>query len=254
MLAHVHIMKTGGQTLCDVLRQSLGAKHCDLRCGNVATVEDLEFAKRFYPQLESIAGHSIRAWSDLAELPELRLFTILREPIARCLSHYQFDRVQNRKSIAFLPWLDERRNYMTRYLAGTEDVDTAIAILEQRVEFVGLLEDFDRTVKLLGAWCQKPLIQSSKSRNVSKRNAVKDEILADAKLVKAMHQMHYLDKRLYDHVQSEIYPRLVRQLEGQITSDSPSVPFARINPWPTLKRNWLYKPAAKFREQFRRAG
>ena len=161
-------MKTGGQTLCDILRQSLGARHCDLRCGHVATVDDLRFAQRFYPNLESVAGHSIRAWSELAALPELRLFTILREPIARCLSHYQFDRVQNRKSEDFLTWLEERRNYMTRYLAGTEDVGKAIAILEQRLEIVGLLEDFECTLRSLQAWCGKPLLLNYKSRNVSK--------------------------------------------------------------------------------------
>ena len=44
MLAHVHIMKTAGQTICDILRRSLGGRHCDLRCGDLATLSDIQFA------------------------------------------------------------------------------------------------------------------------------------------------------------------------------------------------------------------
>jgi len=253
VFAHVHIMKTGGQTLCDIFRRSFGARHCDLRCGNVATLEDLRFAQRFYPKLESIGGHSVRAWSELAALPELRLFTILREPITRCLSHYQFDRVRNRKSVDFLTWLDERRNYMTRFLAGSEDADAAIAILEERIEFVGLLEDFDRTLHMLQAWCGKPLSLDYKSRNIASRNSIKNEILDDPELVEAMHESHALDKIVYEHVQSTLYPRIVDRYEHHTSSEAPTRQFARRLPWSAFKRACLYKPAAKLRQQLRRA-
>ena len=246
-------MKTGGQTLCDIFRRSLGARHCDLRCGNVAKVEDLRFAQHFYPNLESIGGHSIRAWSELGALPELRMFTILRDPIARCLSHYQFDRVQNRKDVDFLTWLEERHNYMTRFLAGCEDADAAISILNERIEFVGLLEDFDRTLTLLQAWCGTPLLLDYKSRNIARRNSIKDEILSNPDLVAAMHESHALDKIVYEHVQQTLYPRIVDRFEKRVSNGPQTTRFAAMRPWSAFKRACLYKPAARLRQKLRRA-
>ena len=65
-----------------------------------------------------------------------------------------------------------------------------------------------------------------------------------------MHELHAADKRLYDHVVSEIYPKLVDRYDTK-TSQLPQL--VRFRPWSTLKRNLLYKPAAKLRQKLLRA-
>jgi len=53
MLAHVHIMKTAGQTFRGILRQSFPGRHCDLMAGHrPATASDIRWARHFYPGLK----------------------------------------------------------------------------------------------------------------------------------------------------------------------------------------------------------
>ena len=89
LIAYVHVMKTGGQTMCDILRQSFPGRHCDLQARGVATAEDLRFARRFYPGLLSVAGHGVVPLGDLAAACDsIRYFVFLRDPVERCVSHY----------------------------------------------------------------------------------------------------------------------------------------------------------------------
>ena len=253
MLAHVHIMKTAGQTVCDILRRSFGANHCDLRCGELATMREVQFARRFYPCLKSVSGHSVRPWSDLAQIEGIRFFTFLREPVARCLSHYQFDLVRNRKSIDFLSWLDGRRNYQTKFLCGSESALQAIEMIEQRIEFVGLVEDFDASLQMLQRWVGEPLTLDYRSRNVARKRCVKDEVLSNPVYVEALQDGHQADIELYRYVVEEFYPKQLKRLGNQ-SANGPSAKLAPVSRvWPPLKRNVLYKPVAHAREWFRRA-
>lgn len=249
MLAHVHIMKTAGQTVCDILRQSLGADHCDLRAGELASVADVDFARKFYPNLRSIAGHSIRPWSELAEIPGLRFFTFLREPVARCLSHYQFDRTRNANEMEFLPWLESKANYQTRVLSGSQSAEKAVQILEQRVGFVGLVEDFDRSLSLLRSWSGYELNLHYRSRNVARSSSIKDQVLAHPENVEALQAYNTADMVVYEYVRTEVYPRM-----NELYSAAPCGARARTTIpmwWPIAKRGFLYKPAAQVRQLLR---
>ena len=262
MLAHVHIMKTAGQTICDILRRSFGANHCDLRCGKFATLNDLKFAKRFYPRLASISGHAIHAWTELADWPGIRFFTFVREPISRCLSHYQFDCVRNGTTEDFIPWLEIRSNYQTRFLSGTEQADAAIASIQEHIGFVGLLEDFDRSLRLFQTWAGQPLALNYRSRNVSKQCTIKEQILANPEYVAAMHELHQEDQRLYTHLKQNVYPQMVAKFDVEqrdsielAASGASGLAIASkpVLAWSAVKRNCLYKPAASIRESLQDA-
>lgn len=251
MLAHVHIMKTAGQTVCDILRRSFPGNHCDLRCGNFASKRDVQFSRNFYPNLQSISGHAVRAWSDLATIPGIRFFTVLREPIKRCVSHYQFDLVRNNRSIDFLEWLAQKPNYQTQFLCRTENAQQAIDILEEKIGFVGLVEDFDRSLTMLGSWSGHQLAARTKSRNVSFDQSIKQRILSNDKYVEAMHLAHEADLKVYRYATEEIYPRQLA-LYGDESQVSEAFGSSRQF-WPTVKRNAIYKPLAKIRQSLLRA-
>lgn len=250
MLAHVHIMKTAGQTVCDILRQSFPGDHCDLRCGNFASRKDVQFSKNFYPNLQSISGHSIRPWSDLADIPGIRFFTILRDPIQRSLSHYQFDLVRNCRSIDFLDWLKQKSNYQTQFLCRSENAQHAIDMLEERVGMVGLMEDFDHSLDMLRSWSGYQLAARKKSRNVSSDQSVKDRVLDNSSYVDALYSAHEADLKLYAYAKNVIYPRQMQRHE-----EDQNVPLRSSSQryWPKLKRNAIYKPLAKLRQSLSKA-
>jgi len=249
MLANIHIMKTAGQTVCDILRNSFGANHCDLRCDDMATLDDVKFAQRFYPRLQSIAGHSIRPRGDLLDVPSIRFFTFLRDPVARCLSHYQFELNRNNRNVDFRKWLKQNADYQTRILSKSRDSKLAIDILEQRIGFVGLVEDFDRSISLLRAWGGLCSAKRHKSRNIASDTSVKEKILADPELVQALGEAHQADRIVYDHVVKTLYPQMIEHYSDVAVAEQRSANQL----WPTAKRALLYKPLAKSRQRRRAA-
>ena len=236
-------MKTAGQTVCDILRNSFGHNHCDLRCGDLATRADIAFARQFYPNLQSLGGHSIRPWSDLREIPELRFFAFLRDPVERCLSHFQFDVQRNGHRIDFLEWLPQNANYQTKILSRSDNASTAIDVLKARVGCIGFVEDFDRSLTLLQRWSGHQLDLSYQSRNRAKGNSVKQAVLANPEHVTALHESNRADQEVYRYARDVIYPALLAKHDAVGDLETPSrsiIPF-----WPSAKRNLLYKPLSK---------
>ncbi len=234
MLAFAHIEKTGGQTLCNILRQSFPGRHCDFHFPITATAEDLGFVRRFYPNLSSIRGHCIKPHSDLEHADDgLQFFTLLREPIARCLSHYQFMVVKNGLSLDFETWLAQSgHNHQTRFISGTDDADAAIDILERKVGFVGIVEQFNASLVMLRAWAQRAqLIIRYRSRNIAQENSIKRRINADVRLKQMAINLNQQDIKLYRYVRDVIFARQVAQygptLDAEVRALEASLPAPR---------------------------
>lgn len=251
MLAHIHIMKTAGQTVCDILRNSLMPHHCDLRVGDLATADDIKFAKNIYPNLQSIAGHSVRPRGDLLQVPGIRFFVFLREPVARCVSHYQFERIRNRRRTDFLSWLARNADCQTKILSGTRNPHRAIDVLENHVEFVGLVEEFDQSLRALRNWSGYDLELDYQSRNIAQDQTIKAEVLSNADFVQALVDANAADWVLYRHVVDNVFPRL---LDEYSETNDHLISFERASAmWSSAKRNLVYKPLAKARQSVRRA-
>ncbi len=264
LLAHCHIMKTAGQTVCDILRQSFPGAHCDLRAGSVATAEDVRMARRFYPRLRSISGHSVVPLSDLAQACDsIRFFTFLRDPVKRSVSHYQY----TRKTMPPLEtWLRQRANYQTRFLCRRGDTDDpwaipadaerAIELLETTIGFVGLTERFDESLILLRHWCADGRLNIAyRSRNIAPRTRTRDALLADPATAAMIRAYHQADERVYRHVRDVIYPRQVERYGPDLARDLAQL-RSRLPGRQTrlvartvasAKRNLLYKPLARRR-------
>jgi hypothetical protein len=266
LIACIHVMKTGGQTMCDILRQSFPGRHCDLQVKGVATAEDLRFARRFYPRLRSIAGHGVVPLSNLAEACEsIRYFAFLRDPVERCVSHYQYRRNKDETS-DFEPWLAKFANYQTRFLCRTHvaedpwtiepDADRAIEVVERRIGFVGLQERFDESLVLLRRWVADPDLDIEyRARNVAPSSAVRRQLLDDPRIVALIQSHHEADEKLHRHVRDEIYRRQAERY-GPTLADDVAALRARL-PAPQrrlmarafagVRRGLLYKPLARSR-------
>jgi hypothetical protein len=263
LVAYVHVMKTGGQTMCDILRQSFPGRHCDLQAKGVATADDLRFARAFYPRLRSIAGHGVVPLGNLASACDsIRYFVFLRDPVERCVSHYQYRRNKEETS-DFEPWLARNENYQTRFLCMTSDsgelwpvadVDRAIEAIDRHVGFVGLQERFDESLVLLGRWFADPAFDPAyRARNVASTNAIRRQILDDPKMVEMIRAHHVADDKLYRHVRDVVYPRQVARYGGTLAADVAALrsrlpaPQRRVvsRSFAAVKRGVLYKPLAR---------
>jgi hypothetical protein len=211
----------------------------------------------------SFGGHGVRPLSNLGEAcRNPRYFIFLREPVKRCVSHYQFLRHNRRTKLDFHTWVQGRDNYQTRFLGRRHDLpsqqkvtaDQAIEVLENHVEFVGLTERFDESLVLLKSWSNEPSLDIRyRSRNVAPDNRIKKRILSDAATVDMLEQMHQEDAKVYRYARDVIFPRQAKQygadLDDQLAELETKISFditrdlGRL--WGSAKRNLVYKPLTR---------
>jgi hypothetical protein len=256
MLAHVHIMKTAGQTFRAILRQSFPGRHCDLIAPNVASGGDIHWAKRFYPGLKSIAGHCVRPYTDLEEVGlNPRFFTFLRDPVQRCASHYQFSMEKKTQRVPFEEWVVRSANFHTRILSDSQDANRAIEILEKKIGFVGLVERFNESLVLFEDWCDdEELNIQYRSINIAPNNEIKREILSNPKYVALIEECHQADFVVYAYARDVIYARQMKQfgpaLASKLQELEESLPGPIIYSFKhfaaTAKRDMLYKPLSRY--------
>lgn len=256
-IAFIHIEKAAGITINRILRRSFGVRHCDVEPwsahSDYFSAEDMARLKKLYPSLKSIAGHRVKPYSDLGNT--VRYFTFIREPVARCASHYQFQVQVMRKHITFEEWISDKtyHNFQTRKLAGNANFQAAITLIRQLPIFVGLIEAFDESIVML----QKQLGEGQlnltyRKENVAKDSSIKDELLQSPKTRVELERANEVDIKVYQYVKESLYPEQKNQYGGHLEAD---VSAFRLANKPAkysfryalglAKRNLLYKPALR---------
>ena len=174
VIAHGHIFKNAGTTLDWALERNFGENFCDHREDTLMRMERAPYLKQYLldnPDVRAISSHHL---CDTATVQEIDIIPIymLRHPIERILSVYNFERKQESSTpgaIAakkynfkdYAQWRMEPkinrtiRNYQTIYLAGahtrkmssecTLDIFNA-AILKVQNSLVGIVEKFDMSM------------------------------------------------------------------------------------------------------------
>lgn len=263
LYAFAHVPKAGGTTLADLLRQHFGARLIGVHYRGetpVYTARDLERDLRVYPFAQCITGHSLKPYVDFSSVPrELRWFTVLREPVARFISHYQhqYDRSEPQYRLPFDEWMRtyNRRNWTVRMIAGEEDVEAAKQILGERFAFVGLLDRFEESLLLL----RERLglrgfdVDFGAPSNAAPKTAVQKKVRANMDdFADAIREQNRLDLELYAWVRDTLWPAQVAEygaerLAADLAStfgrgDGPTLPQAARR-WQYLAyRNLVYKP------------
>lgn len=246
-----HIPKTGGTTLARLFQESLGLAYVPaIRRSDSAhyRAADLGLDLRLNPWARCVGGHSIKPFEDLSQHGvELRWFTVLREPKARFLSHYrhQYERGHDRYHLALDEWClaYRRRNWMTRMIAGEENLDRAKDILN-RFHIVGTLDNLDVVVEELR---REPALHRLKPLGGRRENVAASRQKTEQLEIQTSHyeelivEQNALDIELYEYVRDELDP--VRRSGGP--GRTPTNTWTGNRYLARGYRNVVHKPAVR---------
>lgn len=224
MLAYIHIEKAAGQTLIRILENNYIYRHCRVaplkkEHKGIFKWVDLKLLLMFNPFLQALAGHSIVPHSDLLDhRPDIRFITVLREPIERYISHYQYWVQSLNRQISFEDFLslEDLKDFQTKKIAGSPDLPTAKKILKENIFLAGVLEEFDEFLMVL----KKKLAPQQfdigyERKNVAKSNHIKNQIYAEFNHHREqIEKNNRFDLELYDYIKKELF-----QKEKQIWLD-----------------------------------
>jgi hypothetical protein len=264
LFAFIHMEKAAGTTLTSILRRSFGTRHCDVRGwrnawifeDDLVTAADMRRTQWIYPNLVSIAGHGVRPYSDLSDIcPDVRYYTILREPIARCASNYQYQVQVLKKTMPFEEWIqtERMRDLQTRRLVGTDDVGKAREMLSERVGIVGLVDFYDETLVMLRRFFgDLPLSIRYRPENIASDSSISRDLLDNPKTYALLEEANRNDMALYEHVRQEIFPKQKAaygpELERDVAAFTASLQGAPPGREPirsALKRRYMFQPALR---------
>lgn len=259
ILAFCHIVKAGGTTIENLLRNELGLRHLDVIPNKVSgEYGSRELARdlAFMPWIKSMAGHGLRPYIDYDEhQSNLKWVVWLREPVSRLISGYQHSCQRNGCQEDFASWLshENRRNRQVYFLSGSADsLEAAKAIIKDRIEVVGLLEKYSLSVSLLQAKFPDLItsIEQPQKKNEADSHDISKTIYDN--LDKYSEQLSYaagLDIELYNWVKEVYYDTQFDNLEfksmvDDSAPDTSSRSFAKISNrlvyrlfyWPLLSK------------------
>lgn len=278
LYAFVHIEKTAGRTVRAVLLRSFGAGHCEIRTPYAkrepevddrrvaVTADDLRKVRRFYRNLRGIAGHNVKAYSDLQRAaPDLRYFTFLRDPVRRYLSHFK-NRSRSYAREDFERWAAARwtHDWQTKMIAGEASSQKAIDLIATRIGFVGFTETFDESLLMLGQWLGEPGFRPEYRpvNQLAGKQRVRDSAREQADLGyletpevrERLREINALDQQVYDYALRECHSRQRAAYEGDLAADVASLRARNdaLADWTEplssrLLRNWVYKSALVLR-------
>lgn len=223
MLAFVHIEKAAGTTFIHILRHNFLLKYLDARpfswkSQGLFLARDLQIARRIVPGLCCIAGHAVKPYSDLRSHDRrIKYITIFRDPCKRYVSQYQYwvDRMGKKLSFEEFLELDETRNFQVRKIAGSEDLNKAVSILENEMLLVGFVERYDEFLVLL----QDKLEGESFDPRYRRLNEGRGSVSAEEILNKYRNQIENvngMDLELYNFALKNIYPRQVDEFHDDL--------------------------------------
>ena len=218
ILAFVHIYKAAGTTLAHILRLNFFLTHLDVRvlCEDSRGIfqsADMKKIMLINPFVRCISGHDIKPYSDLLDkFPGIRYITLLRDPIKRTLSQYQYNVEKLGSNLSFDEHLriPGENNTQTRWIAGSDDIDLAKKNIIKRFFLVGIVEEFDEFLILLRKKLEPLKFRPGyRTQNVAKKDSpIKADINRhfDAYREKIIRRNH-LDIELYNYIKEEILPK-----------------------------------------------
>ena len=226
--AFVHIEKAAGTSLIHLLRENFFLKYIDVRplsnpTNHIFSCEDLETYLRINPFLKCFGGHSVKPYSNLEEFfPNIHYFTILRDPVQRYVSQFQYLVKINRIPNNFKSFLNNSyyHNFQSKKLDKLGDPNAAYEILKDKMINVGLVEEMETfLIRLKMALSPLSFRPYRKIINASKQN--KEAIFKIETYKNDIFRNNEKDIWLYQKVKSELLPKLNKtsQIKDLYTSN-----------------------------------
>jgi hypothetical protein len=192
------------------------------------TQRDMQITRRINPFVACIGGHSVKPYIDFggAEL-DVAYITLLRDPVQRYLSQYNYWVKKLGKEISFseyleLPW---PQNFQTKKIAGKEDVDLAKEYLADRFFLVGLVERFDEFLLALQRKLRPHAFDPRYETKNVLSSSTRPPVVLDDRVRDAVVARNRLDIELYDFAKNELVPKYAHEAAGYDHADSESPPL-----------------------------
>ncbi len=228
LLAFIHVAKTAGSTMERILGNSFGAGYIHAehwrelmpagdRAGDFVVPkydrEDFLRLKRLCPWMRCVGGHAVTLWSGIETVQPTRFFAFLREPIRRGASHYQYHLRHDPQPLSWDEWVEweVHKNHQLKMFSQGVDLAEAVATIEERQVFLGLMEHFDESLLLMQRLVAPDLRLGYERRNTASDNRVAEDLLADPGTRRQLEEMYAGDVELYDHVKTKIFPEYRRR-------------------------------------------
>lgn len=243
ILAFVHIEKAAGITFSSILDQNFTFKHCRVeplkkRFPVIFDAQDMRIIQRINPFVEVISGHPVRPFGNLdSAVEEVKYITLLREPVSRYLSHYQFWVERMNNPLTFEEFLNDEtvQNFQTKKIAGKDDLELAKKYLDDFF-LVGVIEQFDAFLKVFQKKMSPVAIDINyEKKNIGSKRIVK-EISSNFDLYEGrIKENNALDFALYSYAKG--------LFANEVATYSPLKNGEKDN---KQKKLYLYKAVRKF--------
>ncbi len=224
MIVFNHIGKTAGTTLKFIFRNSFGIYHLDSYVAKkkIFTNQDLTFAKKFFFDIKCISGHSLINPVKNVKGSNFYYVTILRDPVMRCISHYQDDCNRRNCAMPIEEWLSNTRwnNYQVKQVAGEENLEKAKELIH-KYSLVGLTERFEESLKLLKLTSPYPVNINYLKKIVAKDNTIKKNIMNDKNKLQLIAEKNLLDIDFYEYVVKNVFPLQIKEKQDEMNSLPP---------------------------------
>lgn len=263
ILVFSHIEKCGGTTLLELLRTNLGLQHCDIilkdKLSNETQENDIKTAIQCYPRMISLSSHALKPYLNYGRYNEkLRFYTILRDPIDRYISDFQHDFYRRGFNGSICDWLkyDTKHNYMTKFIAGENNLDLAKEILMKRFDLIGIMERYEDFISALTELFSPTLIDSKfqvvnqagklPTFTISKKTKIRQKVNFDEEIYDMIREKNESDILLYDFAKTlsshKISNVSVKKFTNRRQTRLSSYTKKQNRIITMLYRNLIYKP------------
>ncbi len=119
----------------------------------------------------------------------------------------------------FKEWVKNEytHNLQIKHIAGCDDVDLAIKILNEEMFFVGLVEFFDESLVMLRKKIRdKNLDINYEAKNVASNSYIKNKLLTNSTTRNILSEINQVDDVLYRYVRKELYPRQKKEFGNKL--------------------------------------
>lgn len=215
MIVFYHMIKTAGMTFSYILRNNFAYNHVSVipiyqkldSLGNeVFTAEDLSVYKKLNPCIRAISSHYLKPHSFESIDGNFGL-TFLRDPVKRFLSSYHHATREGYIKMSLMERMEnpDEQNYQTKFIAGEENLEKAKLILQKKIDFVGLVEEYDLSLLVIRSMLENKLNIYYEKRNVGKK--YKEEIPPET--LRKIQESNQLDIELVRFARENIFKNQV---------------------------------------------
>jgi len=219
-----HIPKTAGTSLNALLRGYFGLRGLSVMFRPDAPQReyrqrDLVKDLKCFPHVRFLSGHALKPFADFGQYEHrMRWFTFLRNPEKRFISLYVHQQTGGLPaySMDLVDWAEQfdRANGMVQMIAGEQNLSKAIDILEEKFSFVGLTEEYERSIAMMKHLMHfdSMRLTTVEKKMQSRNNSISSAIYSSYdKYRECIEKNNELDSGLYEYVRTTIWKKQTDQ-------------------------------------------